>query len=109
MSHSTGFARGEEIVVSGMSGRFPKSHNIEEFENNLYNKVRLTKYASPRMRVKLIQVELTSQGKLSETRKRACYGEEESTLVTAFHQQEKRKLHESNTSLETSFNRLTSY
>lgn len=29
------------IVVSGMSGKFPNSHNIDELEYNLYNKVRL--------------------------------------------------------------------
>lgn len=32
---------GEDIVVSGMDGRFPKSRNIEEFGQNLYNKVTL--------------------------------------------------------------------
>lgn len=41
MSRLPEFARGDEIVVSGMSGRFPKSCNIEEFERNLYNKVLL--------------------------------------------------------------------
>lgn len=30
---------GEEIVVSGISGRFPNSNNMHEFEHNLYNKV----------------------------------------------------------------------
>lgn len=30
---------GEDIVVSGISGRFPKSNNMREFANNLYNKV----------------------------------------------------------------------
>ncbi|XP_025993195.1 fatty acid synthase [Solenopsis invicta] len=30
---------GEEIVISGISGRFPESHNVEEFKNNLLNKV----------------------------------------------------------------------
>lgn len=41
MSRLSEFADSEEnkIVVSGMSGRFPKSRNIEEFEYNLYNKV----------------------------------------------------------------------
>lgn len=29
----------EEIVISGMSGRFPKSNNMREFAENLYNKV----------------------------------------------------------------------
>ena len=30
----------DEIVVSGISGKFPNSKNIAEFESNLYNKVR---------------------------------------------------------------------
>jgi fatty acid synthase, animal type len=30
---------GEEIVVSGISGRFPNSNNVLEFEHNLYNKI----------------------------------------------------------------------
>lgn len=30
----------DEIVVSGISGKFPSSKNIAEFESNLYNKVR---------------------------------------------------------------------
>ncbi|XP_075977388.1 fatty acid synthase-like [Anticarsia gemmatalis] len=30
---------GDEIVISGISGIFPKSGNVEEFMNNLYNKV----------------------------------------------------------------------
>lgn len=29
----------DEIVVSGISGRFPNSANIAEFSDNLYNKV----------------------------------------------------------------------
>lgn len=29
----------EDIVVSGMSGRFPESDSIEEFEHNLYNQI----------------------------------------------------------------------
>jgi fatty acid synthase len=28
----------EQIVISGIAGRFPKSDNIKEFENNLYSK-----------------------------------------------------------------------
>lgn len=28
-----------DIVISGISGRFPKSSNLREFEHNLYNKV----------------------------------------------------------------------
>jgi len=30
---------GEEIVISGMSGRFPESDSTDEFADNLYNKV----------------------------------------------------------------------
>ncbi len=30
---------GEEVVISGMSGRFPESDNTDEFAKNLYNKV----------------------------------------------------------------------
>jgi len=30
---------GEEIVISGMSGRFPESDSTDEFAENLYNKV----------------------------------------------------------------------
>lgn len=29
----------EEIVISGMSGRFPKCDNVTQYKNNLYNKV----------------------------------------------------------------------
>ena len=29
----------DEIVISGISGRFPNSNNIQEFSDNLYNKV----------------------------------------------------------------------
>lgn len=28
-----------EIVISGISGRFPRSSNLKEFEENLYNKI----------------------------------------------------------------------
>ncbi len=35
----------EEIVVAGIAGRFPKSANVLEFKNNLYNKVYLHFYA----------------------------------------------------------------
>ncbi|XP_029159596.1 fatty acid synthase-like [Nylanderia fulva] len=31
----------EEIVISGISGRFPKSDNIKEFQENLFNKMDL--------------------------------------------------------------------
>lgn len=30
---------GEEIVISGMAGKFPDSDNVVEFQNNLFNKV----------------------------------------------------------------------
>lgn len=30
---------GEDIVISGISGKFPNSRNVEEFAHNLYNKV----------------------------------------------------------------------
>jgi hypothetical protein len=29
----------EEIVISGVGGRFPESDTVDEFANNLYNKV----------------------------------------------------------------------
>jgi acyl transferase domain-containing protein len=29
----------EEIVISGISGRFPKCADVSEFADNLYNKV----------------------------------------------------------------------
>lgn len=32
---------GEEIVISGISGRFPDSDNVEELKKNLLNKVDL--------------------------------------------------------------------
>lgn len=30
----------EELVVSGMAGRFPECENVDELSYNLYNKVR---------------------------------------------------------------------
>jgi fatty acid synthase len=36
---STIVKEGEEIVISGIGGRFPESDTIDEFANNLYNKV----------------------------------------------------------------------
>lgn len=30
----------DDIVISGISGKFPNSKNVAEFESNLYNKVR---------------------------------------------------------------------
>lgn len=32
---------GEEIVISGIAGRFPESNNLTEFRENLMNKVDL--------------------------------------------------------------------
>lgn len=32
-------AVGEEVVISGISGRFPCSNNMNEFKMNLFNKV----------------------------------------------------------------------
>lgn len=29
----------EEIVITGMAGRFPNSNHVGEFRDNLYNKV----------------------------------------------------------------------
>ncbi len=37
----TTFPVDEEIVISGMAGRFPKSANVAEFFDNLYNKVKI--------------------------------------------------------------------
>ena len=30
---------GDEIVISGIAGKFPNCHNVEEYKYNLYNKV----------------------------------------------------------------------
>ena len=32
---------GEEVVISGMSGRFPESDNVYEFRDNLFNKMEM--------------------------------------------------------------------
>ena len=32
---------GKSIVISGLSGLYPQSHNVKELANILYNKVRL--------------------------------------------------------------------
>lgn len=29
----------DEIVIAGMAGSFPNSHDIDEYKHNLYNKV----------------------------------------------------------------------
>ena len=31
----------QDIVISGMSGRFPESDSVDEFAENLYNKVNM--------------------------------------------------------------------
>jgi fatty acid synthase len=31
--------KNEDIVISGMGGRFPESDTVDEFAQNLYNKV----------------------------------------------------------------------
>jgi fatty acid synthase, animal type len=33
---------GEKLVISGVSGRFPKANNVQEFADCLYNKVDMT-------------------------------------------------------------------
>lgn len=37
---------GDEIVISGISGKFPNSENVEEFAENLYNKVSFSNFIS---------------------------------------------------------------
>lgn len=32
-------SEGDEIVISGIAGKFPNCHNVAEYEYNLYNKV----------------------------------------------------------------------
>lgn len=32
---------GEEIVISGIAGRFPKTNNLKELQENLFNKMDL--------------------------------------------------------------------
>lgn len=34
----------DEIVISGISGRFPKCDSVEELSHNLYNKVSIVEY-----------------------------------------------------------------
>jgi fatty acid synthase len=38
----------DEIVISGIAGRFPNSRNLREFSHNLYNKVDMTDEAESR-------------------------------------------------------------
>lgn len=35
-----GIPTGDEIVISGISGKFPMSQNVTEFMDNLYSKVK---------------------------------------------------------------------
>lgn len=35
----------EEIVITGMAGRFPNSNHVAEFRDNLYNKVMTNRYS----------------------------------------------------------------
>ncbi|XP_070508377.1 fatty acid synthase-like [Chironomus tepperi] len=41
----------DTVVISGMSGRFPKSRTIAEFQDNLYNKVDMTSPCHPHWKV----------------------------------------------------------
>jgi len=34
---------GDEIVISGIAGRFPNSNNINQLQENLFNKVDLSR------------------------------------------------------------------
>lgn len=38
----------EDVVISGMSGRFPKSENVQEFTENLFNGIDMTSSANDR-------------------------------------------------------------
>jgi len=38
-----GLESGEEIVISGIAGRFPSSDNMNQLRENLLNKVQLVK------------------------------------------------------------------
>lgn len=40
LSRTHSLTPGDDIVISGISGKFPNSKNVEEFAHNLYNKVR---------------------------------------------------------------------
>jgi fatty acid synthase len=35
---------GEDIVISGLSGRYPESDTVDEFAQNLYNNVNMITY-----------------------------------------------------------------
>lgn len=38
----------EHVVISGISGRYPKSDNVEQFKENLFNKVDMITDANDR-------------------------------------------------------------
>ncbi|KPJ04126.1 Fatty acid synthase [Papilio xuthus] len=42
-----GIPTGEEIVISGMSGKFPASKNVTEFMDNLYRKINMVIEVEP--------------------------------------------------------------
>lgn len=46
MSSDKDFA--EEIVVSGIAGRFPNANNVDEFGHNLFNKIDMSDDAESR-------------------------------------------------------------
>ena len=41
----------EDIVISGISGKFPQSDNIKDFQKNLFNKVDCVTDASCRWKI----------------------------------------------------------
>lgn len=41
----------EKIVISGISGRYPESNSVEEFSENLYNKIDMVTEDSRRFRL----------------------------------------------------------
>jgi len=38
-NESISISNGDSVVISGISGRFPDSENVDEFAHNLFNKV----------------------------------------------------------------------
>lgn len=46
MSRTHAASPEDEIVITGVAGKFPNSKNIEEFAHHLYNKVNLKQYAN---------------------------------------------------------------
>ena len=45
-----------EVVISGISGRFPSADNLEEFEYNLYNKIEMVNIDDTRWPVGLFNL-----------------------------------------------------